>query len=259
VSASLDGAGAGDPLAPQGGALTGNERMLAAIRQAILAGELFPSQRLVEADLAEQFSGSRGAVRAALIRLEDEGIVERTRHRGATVRVVRLQEAIELTEARMVLESLCAAMAADRVTDAEVTELQLIGAQMAEAVRRHEDVRYSELNRRLHERIVTISGHGVAQELINRLRGRSGVTHQFRLALHPRRLDDSLREHLDLVDAVSRRDGAAASEAMRRHLEAVRATLSVRESLPGSGDKTGVAAAAAAFPLLGATATGWDV
>jgi DNA-binding GntR family transcriptional regulator len=229
--------------------------MLDAIRQAILSGELFPSQRLVEADLSEQFSGTRGAVRAALITLENEGIVERTKNRGASVRVVKLQEAIELTEVRMVLEALCAALAAVRITDEEVAELRQIGADMTAAVSRQEDVRYSELNRRLHERIVTISAHGVAQEMIDRLRGRSGVTHQFRLALHPRRLEDSLREHLDLIDTVTRRDADAASEAMRRHLQSVRATLSATSRQPDNGQ--GLAGMAA--PLSPPPASGWDV
>jgi DNA-binding GntR family transcriptional regulator len=66
-------------------------------------------QRLVEADLAEQYGVVRSGVRAALLDLSAEGLVERIPQRGSRVRTLSLEEAIEVTEARMVLESLCAA------------------------------------------------------------------------------------------------------------------------------------------------------
>src|SRR6476646_10860433 len=88
------------------------------IRKAILEGDFAPNQRMVEADLCEEFHASRGAVRAALLDLTNQGLIERIQNRGARVRAVSLPEAIEITEVRMVLEGLCAAKAAEVVTDA---------------------------------------------------------------------------------------------------------------------------------------------
>jgi len=74
--------------------------LLDALRMAIHRGELTPGQRLVEADVASRYDASRGAVREALASLSNEGLVVRERNRGARVRPVTLEEAIEITEAR---------------------------------------------------------------------------------------------------------------------------------------------------------------
>ncbi len=75
------------------------------IRAAILRGESVPNQRLIEADLSEQFAASRASVRAALAELANEGLIERVQNRGARVRAVSLAEAVEISEVRMVIEA----------------------------------------------------------------------------------------------------------------------------------------------------------
>src|SRR5690625_5988993 len=86
------------------------------LRQDIVAGNLVPHQRLVEADVAEEHGASRGEVRLALNELITEGLVERIPNRGARDRKVSLQEAIEITEVRAAVESLCARKAAEKIT-----------------------------------------------------------------------------------------------------------------------------------------------
>jgi DNA-binding GntR family transcriptional regulator len=108
--------------------------VLTAIRDAIVQGEFAPNQRLVEADLVEQFGASRSGVRSALFELANEGLVERVQNRGARVRAVTLDEAIEISEVRMVVEGLCAAKAAEHITDEEITELRALGTAMRTAV-----------------------------------------------------------------------------------------------------------------------------
>lgn len=76
----------------------------AAIREAIVRGEFAPNQRLVEADLSRQFEVGRSGVRAALFELANEGLVERVQNRGARVRAVTLEEAIEISEVRRVVD-----------------------------------------------------------------------------------------------------------------------------------------------------------
>src|SRR5580700_11690057 len=87
------------------------------LREAIRAGEMAPGHRLVELELAEQWDVTRAAVRAALLDLTGEGLVERIANRGARVRVIPVQEAVQIVECRMVLEGLCAAKAAERVEE----------------------------------------------------------------------------------------------------------------------------------------------
>ncbi|MFJ1767798.1 GntR family transcriptional regulator [Amycolatopsis sp. NPDC088138] len=198
----------------------GERSVVAAIRDAIVRGEFVPNQRLVEADLSAQFAASRASVRSALIELTNEGLVERVQNRGARVRAVSLEEAVEISEVRMMLEALCAAKAAERITDAEIAELRELGDAMRDAVSSGDVVGYSGLNQRLHRRVREIGGQRTAEQVLERLRGQS-VRHQFRLAMRPGRPQVSLPEHLAIIDAVCAHHPVEAAEAARVHLQSV--------------------------------------
>jgi DNA-binding GntR family transcriptional regulator len=202
-------------------AVDGGERsVVAAIREAIVRGDFVPNQRLVEADLSEQFAASRASVRSALLELTNEGLVERVQNRGARVRAVSLDEAVEISEVRMVLEGLCAAKAAERITAAEIKELKAIGKGMRKAVSSGDVLGYSGFNQELHRRVREISGQQTATSVLERLRAQS-VRHQFKLAMHPGRPAVSLPEHLAIIDAICAHDADVAEQAARRHLLSV--------------------------------------
>ncbi|UJW31619.1 GntR family transcriptional regulator [Saccharothrix sp. AJ9571] len=196
------------------------QSVVTAIREAIVRGDFVPNQRLVEADLSEQFTASRASVRSALLELANDGLVERVQNRGARVRAVSLDEAIEISEVRMAVEGLCAAKAAEQVTAVEVRELKAIGKDMRKAVSGGDVLGYSQLNQRLHRRVREISGQHTASGVLERLRAQS-VRHQFKLAMHPGRPAVSLPEHLAIIDAICAHDPAAAEAAARAHLRSV--------------------------------------
>jgi DNA-binding GntR family transcriptional regulator len=201
----------------------GTERTRAAVealRAALADGDLAPGQRLIEADLAASFGMSRAGVRAALIQLAGEGLVERVPNRGARVRVYSVAEAVAITECRLVLEGLCAAKAAERATDEQLAVLTDLGDQLRRAVTDADPMKYSALNRELHRLIREYAAQPVATELLDRLNGQL-VRHQFRLALRPGRPQVSLPEHLAIIDAICRRDPAAAETATRTHISSV--------------------------------------
>jgi len=193
---------------------------LAALRQAILSGDVAPGQRLVEEELAGTLGVTRQSLRAALLDLTTEGLVERIPNRGARVRVISTEEAVAITECRMVLEALCAAKAAERITDEEAAQLRELAASLQTAVADRNPLKYSELNRELHRRVGVISGQKVALGLIDRLHGQL-VRHQFQLALRPGRPEVSLGEHLAILDAVAGRRPEDADAAVRVHLSSV--------------------------------------
>jgi DNA-binding GntR family transcriptional regulator len=195
-----------------------------ALRAALGRGDLAPGQRLVEGDLAAAYGVTRASVRAALIDLAAEGLVERIPNRGARVRVVSVEEAVAITECRMVLEGLCAARAAERATAAEIESLVEIGAQLRAAVTEGEPVKYSEHNRRLHRLVREIAAQPVADAVLDRLNAQL-VRHQFQLSLRPGRSQLSLAEHLAIIDGIAMRDPAAAEAAARAHLASVIAAL----------------------------------
>ena len=214
--------------APQEGE-AGKQAALDALHGALLGGDLAAGQRLVEAELAETFHVTRASVRAALIDLTAEGLVERIPYRGARVRVVTIEEAVAITECRMVLEGLCAAKAAEKVTDEQIEVLGQLGTQMRSAVEDGEPMKYSVMNRELHRMIRDIAAQPVAAELLQRLHGQI-VRHQFRLALRAGRPQVSLPEHLAIIDAIARRDPDAAEQATRAHLRSVIGALRETEA-----------------------------
>lgn len=199
-----------------------------AVRRSILAGDLVAGQRLVEAELSDMLGASRGAVRAALIDLTHEGLVERIANRGARVRVVSVEEALQITEVRMAVEGLCGAKAARQITDDQIAELREIGDRMRSAVEGGDVVGYSQLNQRLHDSVIAIAAQPVAAEVLARLRARN-VRHQFRLAYRAGRPQVSLPQHLAIIDAVCRRDPEAAEAAVRAHLTSVLEALADSE------------------------------
>ena len=212
--------GAGPVLAGEAG------RRLAAgrLRQAILAGDMAPGQRLVEEELAAMLAVTRASLRAALFDLAAEGLVERIPNRGARVRAITLDEAIAITECRMALEGLCAAKAAERITAPQAARLRQLGGDMERSVADGEPLKYSALNHELHRLIREISAQTIAAGLLERLNGQL-VRHQFQLSLRPGRPQASLPEHLAMIAAIAGRRPAEAEEATRRHLRSVIAAL----------------------------------
>jgi DNA-binding GntR family transcriptional regulator len=194
------------------------------LREAIRAGERAAGQRFVELDVAEQLGVTRAAVRAALLDLTGEGLVERIANRGARVRVIPLEEAVQIVECRAALEGLCAAKAAELAKDADRELLRGLGDKMREAVASGDVMAYSKLNQQLHAHILRLSGQQVAAGQLERLNAQI-VRHQFRLSLRPGRPQTSLPEHLAIIEAVCAGDGLAAEKAAREHLAGVAEAL----------------------------------
>jgi DNA-binding GntR family transcriptional regulator len=213
--------------------LDGNRRHLSdALRDAILTGEFLPGERLVEAQLMTRFGASRFNVRAALADLSAEGLIEAQRNRGAQVRKVSLDEAVEITEVRMVVEGLIAARAAERVDAERASELDEIALLMRRAVESGEYRRYSDLNQRLHALIREIAGHRTADRIVGTLRGQL-VRHQFVLSLLPGRPQQSLPQHERVITAIRNGDPKTAEEAMREHIASVIEALRSIDQLGG--------------------------
>ena len=191
-----------------------------ALRAAILMGEYAPRQRLVEIDLCERFATSRFILRAALQELSAQGLVEFQRNRGARVREVSLDEAIEITEVRILLEGHLAARAAERVSRADIAMLRAIVRDMRAAVGKSELLAYSDLNARLHAAVRDIAAHETASRLLRQLRDQT-VRHQFSLSLVPGRPRVSLPQHEAIVAAITARKPEEAQRAMHEHLQSV--------------------------------------
>src|SRR5690606_18662782 len=119
------------------------------LRAAILDAEFAPHQRLIEADLSERYGASRASVRAALLNLTGEGLVERLPNRGARVRAISVDEAVEIVEVRLRLEALCVRRATENATDHDRDALRVLRSDIQAAVASGDLVHYSALNQDL--------------------------------------------------------------------------------------------------------------
>jgi DNA-binding GntR family transcriptional regulator len=194
------------------------------LRSDILRGEFPPGTRLIELHLTERYGVGRATIRSTIVELSAEGLVVHEANRGATVRHVPVDVAVEIAQARAVLEGLQARQAAARATDDERAELEQVIRDMERAVESDDQAAYSELNGVLHRRIGEISGHSIGSELVANLRNR-GAHQEFRLSLKQGRSTVSLPQHRAIVDAIVAGDGTAAERAMHDHLASVEAAL----------------------------------
>ena len=194
--------------------------VVTAVRDGIMQGRYAPGQRLPEADLVSLYQASRGAVRTALAQLESEGIVLRERNRGARVRPISLDEAVEITEARAVVEGLCAAKAAQRITTDEKKSLRTLSDELRTAVDGGDVMAYTRVNQEVHRAIRDISRHETAGIMLDRLRTQS-VRYHYTVALLPGRPSVGMAEHIEVIESVCSGDADLAERTMRAHLMSV--------------------------------------
>src|ERR1700694_5445186 len=143
------------------------------LREAIVSGRLHPNERLVEASIAATIGAGRTAVRAALVRLDQEGLVTLEPNRGARVRLISDREAVEIEEVRATLEAMLARRAAARATAADLRELRQMVVEMRQRVEEKDSIGYSALNAPFHQRIWAVADHPTTSRLVGSLKSQS--------------------------------------------------------------------------------------
>lgn len=194
----------------------------------IMSGQAKPGAFFTERRLAEQLAMSRTPLRDALLILESEGLVVRLGPRGVQVATMRIEEFAENLGVRRLLEPEAARIAAGTIAPDTLAELRQRfetlrdGSDAGETADRGE-VRSAD--DRLHSAIADAAGNSRLSAIVKTLRRQ---TLMFDLRSLPERFGDTCREHLAIVAALSAGDGEAAAQAMRDHLDAVRASIVAR-------------------------------
>jgi len=196
----------------------------ARLREAITRGSLSPNERLIEVDLAERFGVNRAHVRMALAMLDQEGLIVREPNRGARVRAVSDDEAIEIAETRLAIEVMVARQAAQRGDAHGRARLKVLEKDMKQAIAGGDTVGYSQANAALHRQLQAMAGNATADRILDTLKSHL-VRLQYRVILLPGRPKASLAEHRAIVAAVCAGDADAAERAMRAHLTSFIALL----------------------------------
>lgn len=186
-------------------------------RRDIVDGVYNPRERLVELELATRYGVTRSAMRAAILELTAEGLIERAPNRGARIRALTVREGIEIAEVRRVLESLCARLAAQRGTDEERAALGEIVREMQPAFEQRDMARCLALNSAFHTQVHEMASHPVAARILMQL-GNLNFNRHFPLAFGSPLAAASTAEHERVADAIIRGDADEAEAAMYDHL-----------------------------------------
>lgn len=195
-----------------------SQRVAAALRRAIILGELPPGLHLEEPALADKFGVSRIPIREALSRLAHEGLVRIEPRRGAFVTGATEADIYDLYELRAVLEAHAVRRAADRVDRAQLDQLQTFVDQMRAALRARQPGEIARADIDFHQYIVFSAG---SRRLLATWEQIAGLVDTM-LGIadtHLSNMTEPVESHQLIVDALARRDKDEAELLIRRHLE----------------------------------------
>jgi len=139
------------------------------LRQAILTGELKPGERLMEIHLANKLGVSRTPIREAIRKLELEGLVTMIPRRGAEVAQITEKSLQDVLEVRRSLDALCAELACERISDAEIQALCQACKAFEEATVKGDIREVASADVALHDIIIKATGNRRLVQLVNNL------------------------------------------------------------------------------------------
>jgi DNA-binding GntR family transcriptional regulator len=191
--------------------------------QAIITGRYAPDSRIVETRVAREYGTSQAPVREALRGLEALGLVEITPFRGARVRRPSRSELVEAYAVRSELECLGARLAVPRITDADMAELEALGAEMQRAARVDDGHAVATADASLHGRVVQLSGNATLERVWRALEpfSRTYIT----LVVPGADAQWTADLHLPILEALRSRDADRLVQALRQHFHDVAVRL----------------------------------
>jgi len=204
-------------------ASSSTHRIVDSIVEAIVERRLMPGTKLAEAQIGQLFDVSRTVVRQALNQLSRDRLVTLEPARGAFVAQPGVDEARQVFEARQLIEAAIVRELCTRITDAQVAELRAHLADERAAVARTDVTGRTRLLADFHVVLARMLGNEVLAQLLADLLSRSSLIALMYQSSHS--AEHSQQEHVDIVDALERRDARAAARLMSRHLHSVEHNL----------------------------------
>ena len=188
-----------------------------ALKRLIMTNQISAGSQILESEAAERLGMSRTPVREAMIRLEQEGIVElRSRH---AIRVLPLSasDMQEIYEVLTALESTAAAIVASRgLSDEELQRLRDAVNEMDRALAKDDLLRWSQADETFHLLLVDLSGNSRIRTFVGQVWEQSNRARLLTLRLRPKPVDSN-KDHAALVDAIARRDPTTAKKVHEAH------------------------------------------
>ncbi len=209
-----------------------SRQVYAALRDAIVAAELEPGQRISENDLTLRLGVSRTPIREALIRLRDERFVQIVPQFGTFVTRISTAAVEDAQFVREALECAAVRLAAVRASSDDIAALDGLVRRQEEVVARSDFERFAVLDDEFHAAMCELSGRGFAWEVAQRAKGHLSRVRRLSLP-QPDYLAEMVAEHHVVLDALSRHAPDEAEAALRHHLRMVLSALpAIREQHP---------------------------
>lgn len=189
-------------------------RVYEILRDQILSRELLPGTRLKYTELADTLGVSITPVREAILELERDGLVETYPYRGSIVKEMSAKEICDVYDVRMALEALAARVAAERMSDELLRELERHVRAYEVAFENQHMSSGLQADLSFHEVIMKASENSVLLEIASKLANRVQIFRQ----MDWQTAKETRHGHRAVFRALSRRDGNAAASAMAQHI-----------------------------------------
>jgi DNA-binding GntR family transcriptional regulator len=191
----------------------------AALKNVIVSMDVYRSRtdiRLDERRLAQDFGISRTPVREAMAQLEREGFVRSVPRRGIYVVRKTKREVIEMITAWAALESMAARLITQNASDADIASLRRMFATFDGGQVQAKLDEYSEVNIEFHQTIIRMSNNGVLIDLAENLFTHMRMIRRKTIG-EKDRADRSIRDHMNIIEALEARDTERAEDLVRQH------------------------------------------
>ena len=201
-----------------------HDEVAATLRDRIFAGDLAPGSFLDEVALSTSLAISRTPLREALKVLASEGLVTLKPRRGCYVTEISERDLDEVFSVMSMLEGECARLSATKATEGDFVRLRGIHADLEKAAEKGNIDRFFEANQAFHLALQEIADNRWLLHVIEDLRKVIKLSRHHSL-FSEGRLEQSLAEHRDIMEALLARDSARAEKHMRTHILSGRAAL----------------------------------
>ena len=215
-----------------------HEQVAQRLRPMLVEGHIAPGAKLNERELSELLKVSRTPLREAIKMLAAEGLVELLPHRGAIAVSLGEADILNTFEVMAGLEGMTGELAAQRITPAELAEIQAMQFEMMAAYTRRDLSAYYQLNARIHAAISAAAKNPVLAQVYQQVNARLQAL-RFRSNQDGEKWKRAVKEHEKMIEALAAHDGAAMRDVLQQHLRNKRDV--VLEQLREEAKKQGAA------------------
>lgn len=213
------------PPEPTGSAdISQNESAYLLLQNRIVTLQYKPGEYLNTAAVMETLGYGRTPINHALHRLATEGLVQILPRKGVLVAPLSINDALNLIDVRLVNETLCARLAAERITADQIDELHRSVHSFEVAMKERDIIGCMQADRSFHECIAQASANPILIDVLRVLHARAQRFWALSMSASGH-TQDILHEHGQIVEMLAAHDGEAAAAVVAEHIESFRTSI----------------------------------